>query len=216
MSLIDTSYFVREINVPISSNVALNSALTESISAYEEEALKLLLGYKLYKEMKTAVDAYDAAMLTYDPEGEEAEPVLEERWDKLINGDEFTFDLNGETIEEKWIGLKNASKVSLIANYVYFMYRRNNASQFNGQAETVGVSENSTPVSPRHKLVGAWNKFVDLFGDTEGCYETMPLLASDYRHINAYPSAYNYLLANASSYSGWKFAPQHKMNIWGL
>lgn len=224
MSLIDVNYFVRDLNIPISSNSAFNSTLVDYINRYEPEALQLLLGYSLYKELTTAIseyeqakEDYDSAMLTYDPEGEgeaPVEPVLEEKYDKLVNGAEFSFVLNGQTITEYWKGLKNSDNVSLIANYVYFQYRRDNISQFNGLGETVSYNENSRTVNPTNKIVMAWNGFVDMMGE----YNVPRLLTSNttYKHIDAKPSAYNFLLANLSDYPNWRFISQSKINNWGL
>lgn len=223
MSLIDITYFVSDLNIPISSTEALNGQLVNYISKYEPEALKLLLGYPLYKELAAAVTAYEQAkedydndMLTYDPETDEplVEPVLESRFDKLVNGSEFSFQLEGETITEYWPGLKNTDNVSLIANYVYFHYRRDNVSQFNGLSETVSYSESSRSINPREKLVKAWNGFVDQMG--EGCLSAYTSGNSSYTHTDSYPSAYNFLLANLSDYPNWKFTPQQTINSWGL
>lgn len=223
MSLIDITYFVRDLNVPISSTSALNSALVDYINKYEPEALKLLLGYSLYKELISAIAAYelakedyDNAMFTFDPETDEPliEPVLASKFDKLINGSEFSFQLEGETITEYWPGLKNTDKVSMIANYVYFHFRRDNVSQFNGLSETVSYSESSRSINPREKLVKAWNGFVDQMG--EGCLSAYTSNNSTYIHTDDLPSAYNFLLANLPDYPNWKFTPQQKINTWGL
>jgi len=223
MSFIDTTYFVRDLNVPISSTSGFNSTLIDYISKYEPEALKLLLGYSLYKELITAVAAYDlamedydSAMLTYDPETDEplVIPVLESRFDKLINGSEFSFELNGETITEYWPGFKNSDKSSLIANYVYFNYRRDNVSQFNGLSETVSYSENSRSINPGAKIVSVWNGFVDKMGECS--FFAYIINNSSYVHFDSLPSAYNFLLANLADYPSWKFTPQQKINTWGL
>jgi hypothetical protein len=200
MSLIDTTYFVRDINVPISSTAGLNGGINDSIDLYEPEVLKKLLGFRLYKEMMTAWDAYEALESV----------ALSDKWDALINGAEFSFDLNGITVYEQWDGLRNTLKKSLIANYVYFQHRKNNVSQFDGMNETQSVNENTTPVSPRFKMINAWNKFVDMYG--EGNY----LSSNDssfYDFVNDKPSAYNFLLANISDYENWVFTPMQKISI---
>lgn len=202
--IIDTTYFVGDINVPLNSKAELNSGINDSISKFEKEVLKSLLGHSLYVEFMTA---YDASQQLLDP------VTLPAKWDELLNGADFSFDLGGETINEHWVGLKNVEKQSLIAYYVYFMHRRNNESQFTAQGETRSTSENSVMVSPRAKLVNAWNKFIELYGDIEYVGNGL----STYQHENAEPSAYNFLLANKANYSGWRFKPQGtKINILGL
>lgn len=197
-NIIDNTYFVRDIDIPQGSRPELNEGLTASIALYEPEVLKQLLGYKLWKLVQAA---YDASVLTSNP------VALPQIYADLINGAEFSFEFRGVTIEEKWVGLRNASKVSLIVNYVYYHHRRNNVSQFNGIGQTVSKAENSTIVSPRYAIKAAWNKFVDLYGETGYVGSTN----ESYGVWSNYPSAYNFLLANSADYPDWKFTPQEKI-----
>lgn len=50
------------------------------------------------------------------------------------------------------------NKKSLIANYVYYWYQRNNHTQTATTGENKAVNENSTIASPALKLVRAWNE----------------------------------------------------------
>jgi len=188
-NIIDYTYFINEISIPIQSRAELNEVITNSITLYEDEVLKLLLGYKLWKEMKDDLAAFESELFE-----------LPEKWNRFINGAEFEYTVNGETVLDKWIGLKNASKISLIANYVYFFHRRNNVSQNNGIGETVASAENSTIVSPYAKCVNAWNKMIDMYGELD-CYGN-PL---------PFPSAYNFLTANIADYPDWKFTQLEKI-----
>jgi hypothetical protein len=189
-NIIDYTYFINEISIPIKSTAALNGAINDSISLYEDEVLKLLLGYKLWKEMKAAYDASVATVST----------PLPTKWDRFINGAEFDYTIDGETYTDKWVGLKNASKTSLIANYVYFFHRRNNVSQNSGIGETVSKAENSVIINPYVKCVIAWNKMIDMYGELDCFGTTEPL-----------PSAYNFLTANSSDYPDWKFTKLDKI-----
>jgi hypothetical protein len=184
-NIIDYTYFINDLGIPIKSTPALNTAINDSITLYEDEVLKLLLGYKTWKDMKTA---YDAA------------GTLDTKWDKLINGAEFEYTINGITYFDKWVGFQNDSKVSLIANYVYFFHRRNNTSQNTGIGETVPTSENSKVISPYTKLVVAWNKMIDMYGELDKYGIPYP-----------YPSAYNFITANAADYPDWKFVRMDKI-----
>jgi hypothetical protein len=56
-------------------------------------------------------------------------------------------------------------------------------------------------------MKNAWNKFVDLYGETG--YVGMD--NTTYVVWNDYPSAYNFLLANLSDYPDWRFTPQEKI-----
>lgn len=197
-NIIDYTYFINEVSIPIQSRDELNGAITSSISLYEDEILKLLLGYKTWKEMKAA---YDASVATTDPV-----PLIT-KWENLINGAEFSFEFNGVTIDTKWEGFKNTSKKSLIANYVYFFHRRNNVSQNSGVGETLSVVENSKIINPMAKLHNAWNKMIDMYGEAiiNGTDNT------SYDYYNENPSAYNFLLTNISDYPDWKFIPLDKI-----
>lgn len=206
MSLVDYTYFVRDINVPInaaSTSDANYVKITDSINKYENEVLKSLLGYTLWKEMTTAYAASIA----------ETPVALPSKWDEFINGAEFEFEYDGQTISTKWEGLKNSDKVSLIAYYVYYCHRINNQTNYTGIGETQAKGENSVAANGSYKIVNAWNKMVDLYG-----YIPYPYCKSknffyevdNYVHYNDYPSAYNFLLANKASYTGWVFAPKPK------
>lgn len=50
------------------------------------------------------------------------------------------------------------NKKSLIANYVYYWYQRNNHTQTATTGENKAVNENSTAASPALKMVRAWNE----------------------------------------------------------
>jgi hypothetical protein len=50
------------------------------------------------------------------------------------------------------------NKKSLIANYVYYWYQRNNHTQTATTGENKAANENSTATSPALKLVVAWNE----------------------------------------------------------
>lgn len=202
MSLIDTTYFVRDINVPLSANATLNTNFTNSINRYEDEILKMLLGYSLWKEFKAGL--------------EEESPA--EKWTNLRDGAEFSFTFDGQTITTKWEGLANDSKISLIAYYVYYMHRKFNDTEFTGLAERKSRSKDYIPVSPLHKLVWAYNSMVDLYGaiPTRVRKVSTFLNVDSYEHWNDAPSAYNFLLANKDTYTGWVFKPLAKQNAFGI
>ena len=202
MSLIDYTYFVRDINVPInnaSDTDASYSGLVKSIEKYEEEVLKKLLGYTLWKALDDDLDEND------EPQ---TEPYV-----SLVNGAEFSFTYYGQTINTKWGGLVNSSKSSLIANYVYYYHRKNNITSYTGIGESIAKSENSIIADPTPKLVRAWNEMVKSYGviPYPQVLDSYYFLNNDnYVHYNADPSAYNYLLANISDFGDWVFTPLRK------
>ena len=178
---IDTSYFVGDLEIPNVAQAPIKLEVENSIKIYEREVLIALLGYPMYKE-------YLAAPV-----------VVGDKWYKLINGEEFTFTVDGEEVTVYWEGLKGFEKKSLIAYYVYFMHRRKKSSYMAGiGTEVEAESENSEKTNLAEKLIWIWNEFVKMYGDS--CVED--------QHENVDPSAYNYLLAKASDFTNWKFESQ--------
>lgn len=204
MSLIDTTYFVGDISLPINTNSNLNSNLTASISMYENEILKKLLGYDLWKELVADLD-------------KDGQPQTQ-KFINLVNGAEFTFDYYGHTISEKWSGFVNSDKISLIAYYVYHKYKRNTEAHSTSVGEVKAKGENSYNVSSLSRLVWSFNSMVELYGEIPlGVQRRRGFLEIDsYLHYNVKPSAYNFLLANKDTYSNWVFEPIAKINSFML
>lgn len=137
MSLIDVSYFIRDINIPNVTNPATLEKINSFIAKYEKECLINLFGYSIYKEIIEGTTARSVALKT---------------------GEEFT-SVYGEL--KQWDGLVNSDKNSLIAYYVYFYIQRSNASVTTGVAVKVPKSEAATTVTPYAKMIEAWNNYID-------------------------------------------------------
>jgi hypothetical protein len=147
MSLIDISFFTKLINVPNSGNSEIAETLNSYVAQYEPEFLEKVLGYSLFKAYK--------------------DNSASQRFVDIITGKEFT-DLNGNL--NKWNGLVKtivpastnpdiaAQKQSIIANYVYYNYRKENITQYTGLGEKIFSSEEVSTVSPRRRLVIVWNE----------------------------------------------------------
>jgi hypothetical protein len=196
MAYTDLTYYINDINIPAEKFGSDN--YVSVINRYEPEILKKLLGHRLYTLM-------------------EASPT-DTRFTALINGAEFNFDYQGQTIYAKWDGLLNSKKISLLSYYVYYM-DRNETEQFNSGAGQVSSStENSTRVDVRPKLIHTWNKMIDLYGLTPWnlVYCDGWINQNNYEHYNILPSAYNFLLANIETYPEWVFEPLGSMNIFGI
>ncbi len=201
-NLIDTSYFVRDINVPFGSTAELKAPLIAAIVRYEPEYLKLLLGYTLWKAVQAEIDA-----------------SVYTNYNELINGAEFSFEYNGRTINTKWEGLVNDEKISPIANYIYYKNRVNVESFNSGLGERKGKGENSVAHSAIVKMVSVWNDLANIHGKQNRYYKRYPdffLDNGNYSHINAEPSLFNFLLANLTDYEDWVFAPLWKINAFGI
>jgi hypothetical protein len=202
-NLIDTSYFEGEIEVPNSNQAEIAADLNDSITKYEQEVLIYLLGYALFKELK-AQPNYTSG----------------DKWDKLVNGEEFTYTVNGATVTTRWEGLKGFSKKSLIAYYVYWMHRRKRKSYTaGGGAEAESKSANSDKVSPYIKMVEVWNEFIKMYGITDCYYDLGEVVAYSYLTypVDQYPSALNYLIAKRADFTNWVFTGKGGMiNIFGI
>ena len=143
--LIDTSYFVGELNIPNKDKDAVSGLLDLFIDKYEKRFLEELLGYELYM-------AFVAGLGAATPSDE---------WINLRDGVEYT-DLSSRT--RFYPGLISAVSgnagldVSPIANYVYYWYIRNNHSQTAAMGEVKSQNENAVFHSPALKMTRAWNE----------------------------------------------------------
>jgi hypothetical protein len=139
--LINRLYFTGELNIPNSSNAAVSERLDAFIKKYEPEFLRDIMGYSLHT-------AYAAGVLV---------TPVDARWTDLQDGKEFTVN----TKLNKWTGLVDAVNYrSPIANYVYYWYMRDQATQSTAVGEVATKTENSNRVSPAIKMSSAWNEMV--------------------------------------------------------
>lgn len=201
-NLIDTSYFVRDINVPVGSTVELAAPLTAAIVRYEPEYLKKLLGYTLWKAVQAEIDSGEYTV-----------------YEDLINGAEFSFDFDDYTITEKWEGLVNDEMVSPISHYVYCKQRYDVESFNTGLGQRRGKGENSVAHSAITPMVTAWRHLVKMHGEQNRYYKkysTYFLDNANYVHSNPEPSAFNFLLANIADYEDWTFTPLWHINAFGI
>lgn len=201
MSLIDSTYFKNDVSLTSSQLTYIQQWITE----YEPIFLKLLLGFDLYKLLETDL-------------GGGSTPT-ESRFVDLVDGKEFSFEVNGYTVSTKWEGLRDSTlKKSVIAYYVYYQYRNETESFNTGAGQGISNLENAEKVSAQRKLRNIWNKMVDIYGVTpkNTSYPKYYLNISNYEHYNIYPTAYNFLLANKDDYSEWVYEPIKKINKYNL
>lgn len=145
MALIDASYFFGPLLIAQKSDSSVSSSLSSFIDQYEEELLTDLFGYELYKAYKTGIAVA---------------PTPDAKWTSIRDGKEYT---NRSGILTRWKGLKftdGAAKKSLIANYVYWHWMRNEATATTGTGEKVANAQNASNASGYRKMVDAWNQMV--------------------------------------------------------
>lgn len=86
-----------------------------------------------------------------------AAPTPDVRWIALRDGATYTY----QNIEGIWLGFNNDTKQSPLANFCYYWYTRQNASQTTDGGETSAKMENSAPISNETKQRRAWNEMCD-------------------------------------------------------
>lgn len=152
-NLIDESYFVRGLILPQLGQSEVSENVLSYITRYERVFLTKALGYEFSKLMLASPSAA--------------------RFASLIGGAEYTI----KDVVSKWEGFTNTSKVSPIANYVYYQYLADSAENVVGIGTTQNKAENAMVVSPINKMVMAWSD-----------------MRSQLKHL------YGYLYANQSAY----------------
>ena len=132
MSLIDLTYYTREILIAQRSQPEVAESITSYASVYEPELLKEFLGEELYGDFMTGLSVVSPA--TPAP-----------KWVTLRG----------------WL-VNSTLKISPIANYVFVKYTNGNIATAVGIGYTVPVPENSERVSATPNVVFAWNRMIDL------------------------------------------------------
>lgn len=144
MATIDATYFFGELNIAQKTDVA--ASITMFIDEHEEKLLTDLLGYELYKLYKAGIAVT---------------PTPDAKWTAIRDGKEYT---NRSGVLTKWKGLRftdGTAKKSLIANYVYWHWLQNEASNTTASGEKVAKTGGAMEASPVHKMVRAWNQMVN-------------------------------------------------------
>lgn len=203
MSFIDHMYFVNDINIPFEdSNGIAIARIMSAITRFEEECLRALLGDKLY-------DAFIAGLA--------ATPPILSKWTDLRDGKAFDIVINGVTVTKTWKGLTGGTaKKSLIAFYTYAQYRSMNETFFSGVVQAKGKSENSEVADAASVICTAYNNFVKLYGQMPVYYPETPYAPTANTFLYDEPSAYNFLMANITTYTDWRFTPKQMKNEFGI
>jgi len=202
--LIDSSYFVGEINIPNLIGPNSNSVnLSQAINQYEEEILIDLLGYKLYSLLIADLD------VTFVPQSQ----IFKD----LVDGAEFNHSLNGVDVLLKWKGLRNSSLQSLLAYYVFYKYVERDVTHLSGAGVILAKGEKGSRASSMNKMINAWERMRKLYGIVPPQYRGYYLNGIRPETVfNADPSAYNFLYANKADYPDWIFKPQWNINAFGI
>lgn len=138
MSLIDSTYFTLDINLPDGAY----DTISEHITRYERDILIQLLGYDLYK----LVAAYSVSS--------------QQRIKDIVEGKEYT--VGAYTV--KWNGLINDEKESILSYFVYLKYLENHIVTFQNIGLVASTAEGGSMVSPLARYQQIGYKLRDLAG----------------------------------------------------
>jgi len=189
-NLIDSTYFVGEINLPGSALTGDYANISQFIAKYEPIALRDLLGPTLAADLQSEIGAEEYST----------------KWDRLVNGHTYTVDFMGDSHTVEWNGLINTDKISMLAYFIYFKYVGFHVTHTSRVGEVLLQSENANRHSVNMKLVNAWNEYIRLRGSV-----------SDY---DIEPTAYNlikkYENDDTNPYDKWVFTELARMNIMGI
>lgn len=183
MNLIDHTYFIGELNLPNTQKQDVQDRLNLFITKYQAKFLNELLGYDLAKQLTTGLTA----------------PTPDTKWTDLRDGKEF-IGLNGLMYE--WQGLRdNLTKKSIIADYVYYWWMRNEVSQTSAVGEVMTTTENATRTSPSVKMCRAWNEMVN------GVWQLVRFLDANRTDYIGWRGAYSYNESyRYNTFSGYQLA----------
>lgn len=145
-NIIDNTYFRGALliaNAVSAPNVA--QYITVQTTEKQEDFLIDMMGAVLYSKFEQWQAAGSAAGLWFD----------------LMNGKTFS---TTEGMPVKWVGLKNAKKVSPLANYLYYELQKDSITKTVSGGEAKPKAQNAERGSAEYKMVQAWNCMVDMLG----------------------------------------------------
>lgn len=211
---IDITYFKGLISIPNLNKDDGDDFNTTYINNFQKEYFINVLGYGMFKDFETALAGSPAA-----------------KWTALLNGADYTVDINGITKTTRWNGFKNTKKVSPISDYIYFYWLRDNYAQLTGTGVAISNKENATNYPNKTKSINAWNRHVNLSGNIKDYiykssyynfekYENSKYLGDDLNFIDDSvkldESLFMYLYHNRTDFTNWIFTNNEKINALGL
>lgn len=146
--LIDETYFVRDKHI---SNVnELNSQSREEIKGYISKYARLFL--------RNTLGSVSFGELESHIVNNELDDFAPEKWQHLVKGNVYSVN----DVEYTWTGLieEELFKDSIIADFVYYHWYKDNVSFASGTGKVVLKSKNSTNVNSSQEYVNSWNRFV--------------------------------------------------------
>lgn len=218
--LIDSDYFVGDIEIPNVDNTDVLANLNRVIDQTQKSELIYLLGYSLNKKFEDGLDEVSPA----------------QKWLDLRDGADYTFTYNGTTYNMRWEGLKNTTDyISLIAYFSFFNYMKNSLRLNTGDSITLTNTENGVRSENNYKLITAWNKGFELYGSRRNLaksgnrvqyvpYSNLPIInasGSYYPENRFEQSAFNFIWEMNDQngddyYENWIFTDKESINEFGI
>ncbi len=205
VNLIDKDNFTGLIALVGMSKDWNSDDLDTYITTYQESLLKQFLGEDLYNALD---DNYNPSTTT-------------DKWYKLVNGDTYEKVSGDNTFTIKYKGVKG-----LLADFVYFYYKGDNATSTTGGGEVVSTYENSTVSKVDRKAIRAFNLGVDLVGEIIErdvdfvVVGDFPFFINNKSKDELLPNLYNYITfknsEDSETYPNWIFKPMNKINEFGI
>lgn len=202
MQIVDKTYFDKgnflhiplAVNEPSGLNVTNSNELDSLCIDVEKEILLNALGYELYTEMFALTD-----ITIENPENE--------RWKKLIRGDEL------------WIGLDNDN--SLIAYRIFEQFTTETNIRLSATGATKVNAENATNQTPAYLITTANNRFIKQY---QGDYLIDPIVIGNFTdwmgcNQGTEKSLYGYLVEKKADFPEWdlsKFRVYETKNTFGI
>ena len=141
---INLNYFTRSLFLPNSdSNKPEGQQLLAFIAQYEPEFLVKFFG----------VDLADLVQTEINTSGSVGGVVQD-----IVEGKDF---VNLANVTKRWVGLKNATYISPIANYIYYIVQQQRDTSSTGIGEMMQQTQNATRTNAGAKTTFAWNQMVD-------------------------------------------------------
>lgn len=208
-----TDFDVEPYNIPNLASV-INS-FNAYVATKEEEALRQLLGNLLYDAFIEGLDALPAVWAADQAYAIDVQVLYGVGiWKSLTADNDFIPEagINWELVEEsnpwvllrdgniyntkyRWVGLK-----ALLVPYIYSYWTGDAYDNNTGIGVVKAKGENSTVITPKRRIVAAYNSYSAIAG---GCSQKLNTL-------------YGYLSANEDLYADWEFIAPGRMNIFNI
>lgn len=162
--IINNTYFKGEIYIPHAkpgisdTTTGVKDDIIGFINTYSKDCLIKCLGPQLFNDLFLNLDRNEDSWVDH---------LSDQKWDELVNGKDYVDP--STHLNVTWNGIRYESvkdsgnyDFSFLAYYTYFFYEKKEYITRSGVGHEIEEANNAKTVSPTHKVVNAWNKFVTL------------------------------------------------------